>query len=69
MFGGLEITGVQGIMNGTSNYILGRLEEGVELSAAIAEAQELGYAEADPTADIEGLPGRVTVPADACREA
>ena len=47
-------TGVQGIMNGTSNYILGRLEEGLDLPAAIAEAQELGYAEADPTADIEG---------------
>ncbi|MCP2245996.1 homoserine dehydrogenase [Lentzea aerocolonigenes] len=54
LFGGLEITGVEGIMNGTSNYVLGRIEEGVDLSAAIAEAQELGYAEADPTADIEG---------------
>ncbi|MFC6063068.1 homoserine dehydrogenase [Streptomyces ochraceiscleroticus] len=54
LLAGLEITGVQGIMNGTSNYILGRLEEGIELPAAIAEAQELGYAEADPTADIEG---------------
>src|SRR3712207_6885817 len=40
--------------NGTSNYILGRLEEGLELQAAIAEAQERGYAEADPTADLEG---------------
>lgn len=54
LLGGLKITGVQGIMNGTSNYILGRLEEGVDLPAAIAEAQALGYAEADPTADIEG---------------
>ncbi|GAQ59998.1 homoserine dehydrogenase [Streptomyces scabiei] len=54
MFGGLEITGVEGIMNGTSNYILGRLEEGADLAAAIAEAQEHGYAEADPTADVEG---------------
>jgi homoserine dehydrogenase len=54
LLGGLEITGVQGIMNGTSNYILGRLEEGVDLPAAIAEAQRLGYAEADPTADVEG---------------
>ncbi|HET6354252.1 homoserine dehydrogenase [Streptomyces sp.] len=54
LFGGLEITGVQGVMNGTSNYVLGRLEEGVDLPVAIAEAQELGYAEADPTADIEG---------------
>jgi homoserine dehydrogenase len=54
LLGGLEITGVQGIMNGTSNYILGRLEQDVDLPAAIAEAQALGYAEADPTADIEG---------------
>ncbi|MEQ4723527.1 homoserine dehydrogenase [Nonomuraea sp. B19D2] len=54
LFGGLEITDVQGILNGTSNYILGRLEEGVDLPAAITEAQDLGYAEADPTADIEG---------------
>ena len=61
MFGGLQITGVQGIMNGTSNYILGRLEEGIDLPAAIAEAQELGYAEADPTADIEGHDVRLKV--------
>ncbi|WEH12562.1 homoserine dehydrogenase [Streptomyces sp. VNUA24] len=54
MFGGLRITGVEGIMNGTSNYILGRLEEGVDLAAAITEAQAHGYAEADPTADVEG---------------
>ncbi|MFC7594130.1 homoserine dehydrogenase [Terrabacter sp. GCM10028922] len=54
LLGGLTITGVQGIMNGTSNYILGRLEDGVDLPRAIAEAQALGYAESDPTADIEG---------------
>jgi homoserine dehydrogenase len=54
MFGGLQVEGVQGIMNGTSNYILGRLEEGLDLPLAIAEAQERGYAEADPTADLEG---------------
>ena len=54
LLSGLEITGVEGIMNGTSNYILGRMEEQIDLPAAIAEAQELGLAEADPTADIEG---------------
>lgn len=54
VFGGLQVEGVQGIMNGTSNFILGRLEEGLDLPATIAEAQELGYAEADPTADLEG---------------
>ncbi|MFD8542595.1 homoserine dehydrogenase [Streptomyces sp. NPDC059649] len=76
VFGGLEITGVQGIMNGTSNYILGRLEEGIDLPTAIAAAQELGYAEADPTADVEGhdvqlklmILANHVLGADLCRE-
>lgn len=51
---GLRITGIQGIMNGTSNYVLGRMEAGLGLPEAVAEAQALGFAEADPTADIEG---------------
>jgi homoserine dehydrogenase len=54
LLGGLQIEGVQGILNGTSNYILGRLADGLDLQAATAEAQERGYAEADPTADLEG---------------
>jgi homoserine dehydrogenase len=54
MFAGLRINGVQGILNGTSNFVLGRMEAGLSLHEAVAEAQELGYAEADPTADIEG---------------
>ena len=54
MLAGLQVDGIQGIMNGTSNYVLGRLEDGLELDAAVAEAQERGYAEADPTADLEG---------------
>ena len=54
MFPGLRIRGVQGILNGTSNYVLGRMEAGLSLQDAVAEAQGLGYAEADPTADIEG---------------
>ncbi|MGP3920289.1 homoserine dehydrogenase [Nonomuraea sp. 10N515B] len=54
MFGGLTVSRVEGVMNGTSNYILGRLEKGMDLAAAVAEAQALGYAEADPTADVEG---------------
>lgn len=54
MFSGLRVDGVQGILNGTSNYVLGRMESGLSLDDAVAEAQELGYAEADPTADIEG---------------
>ncbi|AXA95090.1 homoserine dehydrogenase [Microbacterium sp. PM5] len=51
---GLRVTEVQGILNGTSNYVLGRMENGLSLDAAVAEAQQLGYAEADPTADIAG---------------
>ncbi|MEU1520035.1 homoserine dehydrogenase [Streptomyces sp. NPDC005811] len=54
MFGGLAVNGFEGIMNGTSNYVLGRLESGLSFADAVAEAQTLGYAEADPTADVEG---------------
>ncbi|MEU5096195.1 homoserine dehydrogenase [Streptomyces sp. NPDC020996] len=54
LLAGLRVTGVEGIMNGTSNHILGRLEEGVDFPEAVREAQALGYAEADPTADVEG---------------
>ena len=50
-----HITEVMGIVNGTTNYILTRMTaEGMEFSEALARATELGYAEADPTADIEG---------------
>jgi homoserine dehydrogenase len=46
---------VLGVVNGTTNYILTRMDEaGADYSDALAEAQELGYAEADPTADVEG---------------
>jgi len=46
---------VLGILNGTTNYVLDRMAtEGLDLAAAVAEAQALGYAEADPTADVEG---------------
>jgi len=61
MLKGLELNGVQGILNGTSNYVLGRMEEGLRLEEAIAEAQERGYAEADPTADIGGSDVRLKV--------
>lgn len=53
-FRGLVIQGVEGILNGTSNYVLGRMEAGLSLDNAVAEAQAQGYAEADPTADIGG---------------
>jgi homoserine dehydrogenase len=53
---GEGIRRVMGIVNGTTNYILTRMsEEGVGYADALAEAQSLGYAERDPTADVEGF--------------
>ncbi len=53
---GNQISEVMGIVNGTTNFILTKMaEEGMEFKEALALATELGYAEADPTADIEGL--------------
>ncbi|KAB8334533.1 homoserine dehydrogenase [Scytonema tolypothrichoides VB-61278] len=47
---------ITGIINGTTNYILSRMQtEGSNFSDVLADAQELGYAEADPTADVDGL--------------
>ena len=45
---------IQGILNGTTNYILGEMEKGASYSDALQQAQQLGYAEADPTGDVEG---------------
>ena len=53
---GNHITEVMGIVNGTTNFILTKMtQEGMEFQEALDLATELGYAEADPTADIEGL--------------
>jgi len=53
---GERLTRVTGIVNGTTNYILSKMEEqGWSFGEALARAQELGYAEADPTADVEGF--------------
>jgi homoserine dehydrogenase len=53
---GDEITSVIGIVNGTTNYILDRMDTaGMGFAESLAEAQQLGYAEADPTADVEGF--------------
>jgi homoserine dehydrogenase len=53
---GDQITRVMGIVNGTTNYILTKMdEEGRAFDEVLKEAQSLGYAEADPTADIEGF--------------
>jgi homoserine dehydrogenase len=51
-----RIHSVTGIVNGTTNYILSRMQtEGGEFGHILADAQQLGYAEADPTADVDGL--------------
>ncbi len=56
---GERIARVMGIVNGTTNYMLTSMsEEGSEYASALAEAQTLGYAEADPTADVEGFDAR-----------
>ena len=57
-----RIVEVMGIVNGTTNYILTRMsQEGLDFAAALAEAQALGYAEADPTNDIEGYDARYKI--------
>lgn len=54
--GGNRITELVGIMNGTTNFILSKMtEEGSGYAETLKEAQDLGYAESDPTADVEGL--------------
>ncbi|MBN1165836.1 MAG: homoserine dehydrogenase [Methanospirillaceae archaeon] len=53
---GNTITALYGVLNGTCNYILTRMaEEGLTYTQALAEARELGYAEADPTYDVKGI--------------
>lgn len=58
---GNTITSVKGILNGTTNYILSEMENGMSYDDALAKAQELGYAEADPTGDVEGYDARAKV--------
>jgi homoserine dehydrogenase len=56
---GDRLRAVHGILNGTSNYILTQMESrGIEFDVALREAQEAGYAEADPSFDIDGLDAR-----------
>ena len=49
-----KIVSLEGVMNGTCNYLLSRLAEGWSFEQALAKAQELGFAEADPSADVDG---------------
>ncbi len=50
-----KISKISGMLNGTSNYILSNMEEGMEFEQTLKLAQEKGYAEPDPTFDIEGI--------------
>lgn len=51
---GCFVFAVRGILNGTTNYMLTQMENGLSYSAALAQAQQLGYAETDPSGDVEG---------------
>ncbi len=48
------VTRIQGILNGTTNYILGEMENGADYADALRDAQAKGYAEADPAGDVDG---------------
>ncbi|WP_119344610.1 homoserine dehydrogenase [Facilibium subflavum] len=52
---GTEIKSISGIFNGTTNYMLSEMTNGTSYENALQKAQSLGYAEADPTADVEGF--------------
>ncbi|NQV36896.1 MAG: homoserine dehydrogenase [Candidatus Marinimicrobia bacterium] len=58
---GNTIHSVKGIMNGTTNYILSQMEDGMTYNDALQKAKEFGYAEADPTGDVEGYDARAKV--------
>jgi homoserine dehydrogenase len=51
---GCTISSARGILNGTTNYILTQMENGMSYGDALAQAQQLGYAEADPAGDVDG---------------
>lgn len=55
LLAGAGVTRIEGILNGTTNYILTRMEQCLAYGEALAEAQDRGYAEADPTGDVEGF--------------
>jgi homoserine dehydrogenase len=58
---GCAVSKVEGILNGTTNYILTKMESGKSYDDALAEAKKLGYAEADPTGDVEGYDAAIKV--------
>ena len=51
---GARVRSLEAVLNGTCAYLIGELERGVAFAAALAEAQRLGYAEADPSLDVDG---------------
>jgi homoserine dehydrogenase len=55
---GDRITRIEGILNGTCNFMLSKMEQGADYREVLAEAQALGFAEADPTEDVAGLDAR-----------
>jgi homoserine dehydrogenase len=55
---GEQVTRLSSIVNGTCNYILSRMENGADYATVLADAQQLGYAEADPAADVDGYDAR-----------
>ena len=55
---GDQVTRLSGIVNGTCNYILSRMETGADYATVLADAQQLGYAESDPSADVDGYDAR-----------
>ena len=55
---GDQITRISGIVNGTCNYILSKMESGASYAAVLKDAQALGYAEANPSADVDGFDAR-----------
>lgn len=57
-FAGDHITRIEGILNGTCNFILSKMEAGAEFAEVLKEAQRLGYAEANPSEDVDGFDAR-----------
>ncbi len=55
---GDQILKLEGILNGTCNFILSKMEQGAEFDTVLAEAQQQGYAERDPTEDVDGFDAR-----------
>ncbi|MBC35164.1 MAG: homoserine dehydrogenase [Bacteroidetes bacterium] len=68
---GCEISKIRGILNGTTNYMLSEMEKGMAYDDVLKVAQDLGYAEADPTGDVEGFDarGKVTILANIVMDA